>query len=99
MSSSARAAIAAWLLLLAACGGWLAQRLVLTTDMSAFLPPAASQAQEVLIGQMRSGIASRLLLVSLEGAERGSLAKASGALAERLLASGRFDSVANGDRA
>ena len=52
------AAIAAWFVLLAACGAWVSQRLTLTTDMSAFLPPAATQAQEILIGQLRSGVAS-----------------------------------------
>ncbi len=36
------AAVAAWLLLLGACGAWVTQRLTLTTDMSAFLPPAAT---------------------------------------------------------
>ena len=53
MTGAGRAAVAAWLLLGAACGTWLTQRLVLTTDMSAFLPQAATPAQEILIGQMR----------------------------------------------
>ena len=88
-------AIAIWLVLLVACGTWISQRLVLTTDMSAFLPPAATQAQEILIGQLRSGVASKLLLVGLEGAD----ASASTALAEKLAASGLFETVANGEGA
>lgn len=98
-----RAAVVAWILLLAACGVWVSQRLVLTTDMSAFLPPAATQAQEILIGQLRSGVASKLLLVGLEGADatasHGELAQASIALAEKLAASGLFETVANGEGA
>jgi predicted exporter len=97
--SGGRAAIAAWLVLLAACGAWLSQRLAVTTDMSAFLPPAASQAQEILIGQMRSGVTSRLLLVGIEGSDQAQLAQASGRLAEKLSGSGLFERVANGDRA
>ncbi len=99
MTKRGRIAVAAWLLLIAACGAWLAQRLVLTTDMSAFLPPAASPAQEILIGQMRSGVASKLLLVALEGANPGELARASSALADRLSGDPLFQSVANGERA
>jgi predicted exporter len=93
------AAIAAWLVLLAACGAWVSQRLTLTTDMSAFLPPAATQAQDILIGQLRSGVASRLLLVAIDGAPPGELAQASTALADKLSANGLFETVANGERA
>jgi predicted exporter len=98
VARSGRVAIALWLALLAACGTWLALRLVLTTDMSAFLPPAATQAQEILIGQMRSGIASKLLLVAVEDASQSELARTSGGLAEKLSANGLFETVANGDR-
>ena len=104
MSRGGRGAVAAWLVLLAACGYWMAQRLVLTTDMSAFLPPAATAAQEILIGQMRSGVASRLLLVAIEDVRESDrreneLAQASGRLAEKLVRSGQFETVANGDAA
>jgi len=98
MKSGGRIAIAAWLLLLAACGAWLAQRLVLSTDMSAFLPPAATPAQEILIGQMRSGVASRLLLIAVENAEPAALARTSSQLADKLSRDPLFQSVANGDR-
>ena len=99
MTRGGRGAVAAWLILLAACGYWLTQRLVLSTDMSAFLPPAATTAQEILIGQLRSGVASRLLLVAIEGAGEEELAKASNGMADRLSRSGQFETVANGDAA
>lgn len=103
MKAGSRSAVVVWLILLAACGAWVSQRLALTTDMSAFLPPAVTQAQEILIGQLRSGVASRLLLVGLEaekaGTAPGVLAGTSSALAEKLAASGLFETVANGERA
>jgi predicted exporter len=98
MLRAGRIAVAGWLVLLAACATWLAYRLVLTTDMSAFLPPAATQAQEILIGQLRSGVASKLLLVALEDAPPGELAQASATLADKLSGNGLFETVANGDR-
>lgn len=97
MTRGGRGAVAAWLMLTAACGIWLTQRLVLTTDMSAFLPPAATRAQEMLIGQLRSGVASRLLLLAIEDASDEALAAASTGLADRLARSGQFETVANGD--
>jgi predicted exporter len=90
-------AIGLWLALLAACAGWLGQRLLVTTDMSAFLPPAATQAQELLIGQMRSGVASRLLLLALEGASQGELASASAKMAHKLRDDPGIQNVANGE--
>jgi predicted exporter len=99
VNRGSRGAVAAWLMLAAACGFWLTQRLVLTTDMSAFLPQATTPTQEILIGQMRSGVASRLLLLAIEGAAEEELAKASSDLAGRLAGSRLFESVANGDAA
>ena len=45
MTPSGRGAIAAWLILIAGCGYWLTQRLVLTTDMSAFLQELKSDTE------------------------------------------------------
>jgi predicted exporter len=91
------APLALWLALLAGCGAWLAQRLSVSTDLGAFLPPAATPAQEVLMDQLRAGVAARLLLIGIEGAEPAALAAASRGLARGLEESGAFDSVANGD--
>ena len=99
MSRGARAAVVIWLIAMIAGGAWLARHLVITTDLSAFLPPAATPAQEVLVGQLRSGLASRLLLIGIEGGDERALARTSGQLAERLAASGLFETVANGDPA
>lgn len=90
------APIAAWLALLAACAWILAFRTSITADLTAFLPRAATPAQELLVSQLRDGVAARLILVAVEGADVGELAATSQALAKRLRASGLFTYVANG---
>ena len=99
MNRRGHVVIAVWLLALAAAGYWLTRHLVVTTDLSAFLPPAATQGQEVLVGQLRSGLASRLLLIGIEGGDEASRGAASRRLAERLIATQGFETVANGDPA
>ena len=74
MTRGARLMIALWLVLAVACGGWLAGRLSVSTDLSAFLPPAATPVQQVLVDQLRAGVAARLLLIGVEGAEPAALA-------------------------
>lgn len=96
MTRAARVLVAAWLLLLGACGAWLYGHLRLTTDLSAFLPPSATPAQRILLGQLRDGAASRLVLIGLEGAPEDALARASNELARRLGASREFAYVNNG---
>ena len=67
-----------------------------TTDMSAFLPEAATQRQRVLIGQLQQGPAARMVLVGLEGTDSAALAAVSEALARKLSASNAFGYIANG---
>ncbi len=93
------APIAAWLAGVAACVWILAFRTSVTADLTAFLPRAATPAQELLVSQLRDGVASRLILVAVEGSEVAELAATSQALANRLRASGHFTYVANGARA
>lgn len=97
MTRGGRTAIAIWLVCVAACSYWLMRHLTVTTDMSAFLPPATSRAQEVLIGQLREGVTSRLLLIGIEGSDSKTLADSSRALARRLDSTGLFGTIANGD--
>ena len=97
MRSGTRILLVAWLLVLTACGAWLYRNLSLTTDLSAFLPPSVTPAQRVLLGQLRDGATSRLVLIGLEGAPGEVLARASSELARRLAASGLFAYVNNGE--
>ena len=65
-------------------------------DMSFFLPSQPSAEQRVLVGQMSEGAVSRLLMVAIEGGDGAQRARASQALRDALVASGRFASVQNG---
>jgi predicted exporter len=97
VSRRARLAVAIWLAALLGSGYWIARYVTVTTDLGAFLPPAATRAQEALVDQLRAGVASRLLLVGIDGADEAALAGASRELAQRLDASGAFGTVANGE--
>lgn len=90
-------AVALWLAILAGSAAWLQGALVITTDLSAFLPPAASPTQRLLLGQLRNGAASRLMVIALEGDSDEALAGLSRRLALRLKASGLFGYVDNGE--
>ena len=94
-SKRPRLAVAIWLLVLVV-SGWQLTRTRVVADLGAFLPPSASPAQQLLLEQMRSGVASRLLLVALGGADAERLAQASHSMAAKLRASGLFASVQNG---
>jgi predicted exporter len=71
-----------------------------SADLSAFLPASPDARQRVLIEQLQSGVASRTLMVGLEGgrdaARRADLSRA---LAKAMRASGLYEQVHNGDRA
>lgn len=94
-SERPRLALALWLLLLVLSGWQLAHTRVVA-DLGAFLPPSATPAQQLLLEQMRSGVASRILLVALGGADEERLAQASRAMAAKLRANGLFAAVQNG---
>lgn len=74
----------------------LATHTRVATDMSAFLPKAATLRQHLLIGQLQHGPAARTIMVSLENASPASLAAASDALADKLAESDTFGLIANG---
>lgn len=92
------AAIVVWALLLAVAA-LIVARARYSADLSAFLPRAPTASQRLLVEQLRQGVASRLIIVAIEGADEASRARLSKALAERLRAQPRFVSVENGDRA
>jgi predicted exporter len=70
-----------------------------SADLSAFLPRAPSAAQQLLVQQLQDGLASRLILVGIEGADGATRARASRALAAALRAHAEFVSVSNGEEA
>ena len=94
-SERPRLAVALWLAALALSGWQLAHTRVVA-DLGAFLPPSATPAQQLLLEQMKSGVASRILLIAVGGADEERLAEASRSAAAKLRASGQFASVQNG---
>ena len=91
-----RHALALWLLVVVAATG-ITLRTHYVADLSAFLPRSPSAEQAVLLDQLRSGIASRLVLIGIEGGTAESRGAASLAFAKTLRSSGEFDAVHNGD--
>jgi predicted exporter len=68
-----------------------------TTDLSAFLPRSPTATQRLLVDQLREGIASRLILVGIEGADSTERARISMAMARRLRGDPQFVAVSNGE--
>jgi predicted exporter len=95
-SERPRLAVAAWITLVA-LSAWQLARTPVIADLGAFLPPSATPTQELLLEQMKSGAASRVLLVALSGVSEERLAAASRSLASELRASRLFASVQNGE--
>ncbi len=91
-------AVAAWLLAVALCA-FAAARSHVVADLSAFLPSRPTPEQALLLEQINSGSAARLVLIGIEGGDAAARADASMQLAGALRASGAFASVANGDAA
>jgi predicted exporter len=88
--------LAAWLvaLLLAI---WQITQTRFTADLSAFLPASPDARQQLLIEQLHSGVAARMLLAGIEGGTAEQRTAASRRLAAEMRASGLFEQVANGE--
>jgi len=94
----ARTSIVLWLAFILACG-IIVSRSQFTTDLSAFLPRSPTPAQQLLLEQIRDGLASRLILVGIEGADASTRARLSKQTARRLRADPAFVTVNNGEAA
>ena len=70
-----------------------------TADLSAFLPASPTATQQLLIEQLRSGPAARLVLLAIEGGDAARRAQASAELARRLRSDPAILAVNNGDAA
>ena len=91
-----RTALALWLAFILACG-IVISRSQFTADLSAFLPRSPTPEQQLLLEQIRDGLASRLILVGIEGADAPARARLSKQIAQRLRADPAFVSVNNGE--
>jgi predicted exporter len=91
-------AVLVWAVL-AAIAVWILVHARYAADLSAFLPQAPTPAQRLLVEQLRQGVASRLIIVAVEGADEEERARLSQELARRLRADPEFTAVENGDAA
>ena len=78
---------------------WIVARAQYSTDLSAFLPEAPTPSQRLLVEELRQGVASRLIIAAVEGADETARARLSQELARRLRADREFLAVENGDAA
>jgi len=97
MTRQALLPLLAWLLLLMAAIAALRGTPV-THDLTQFLPTGATYEQQLATSLIRSGPASRLILIGLENATPEALADTSQRMATMLQASGLFSQVNNGMR-
>lgn len=90
------APLLAALLLFAAIGAALAATVEIKTGLAEFLPPGHTRASEFLVGELRTGAASSLLLAGIEGAPPEELARIARTTGAALRSSERFTFVADG---
>lgn len=89
-------AISIWLIFLLICG-IIISRTQFTTDLSAFLPKNPTPEQQLLLDQIHDGLASRLILVGIEGEDAAKRAKLSKLMAQRLREDHSFIAINNGE--
>lgn len=91
-------AVAVWLAAVLACVAVIV-RSHFTADLSAFLPRTPTVEQQLLMDQLRNGLASRLILVGIEGADEATRARLSREMAYRLRGNEAFAVINNGEAA
>src|SRR3569833_534326 len=85
-----------WVVLVAVAATIVA-RAHYTTDLSAFLPRSPTANQRLLVEQLKDGLASRLIIVAIEGSDSATRARLSRAMADQLRGDTQFVSVNNGE--
>lgn len=100
MKATMRTGLAAlWLLVLVVGGFAISRHLQVSGDLRKFMPSAQTPAQKLLLDELGEGPGSRLLLMSLSGADPETLAAQSQRIVQTLSTDHRFTLVANGDDA
>lgn len=74
-------------------------RATYTADLSAFLPRAPTARERLLVDELRTGLASRVIMVAIEGGVAARRAQVAADLAHRLRTAPEFVDVSDGDRA
>ena len=93
---SGLALLLGWLVAIGSLGWYVRHELVVGADLRLYLPSPRNEEQRLLLEEVGQGPASRLLLISLEGAEPALLAEMSQAMVGALRSDPRFSFVGNG---
>ena len=92
----ARLVILGWSLLMV-CGIWLTATTVsVHNELGDLLPEGSTASQRLLLSQVRTGLAGRLILLAIEGDNQNELASVSKALGDSLRSSNLFNFIGNG---
>ena len=75
----------------------IAARARYTADLSAFLPRAPTASQRLLTEELQAGLASRLIMIAIEGPDAPARARVAVELARRLRSDPAFLEVSDGD--
>lgn len=89
-------AVTVWLAAVMACAV-IIDHSQFTADLSAFLPRTPTAEQQLLMDQLRNGLASKLILIGIEGANETTRARISKEMAYRLRSNRAFIAVNNGE--
>lgn len=90
-------AIVVWLFFVIACG-FIVSHSKYNADLSAFLPTHPTATQQLFVDQLQNGVASRLILTGIEGADAKTRASLSKTIAQQLRSMPEFISVSNGEQ-
>lgn len=88
--------LAIWLATLFACMLVIVQTRFVA-DMSAFMPSAPSERQQLLMDQLRDGVIARLIMIGIEGGDPAERARLSRELAANLRKTQLFVGIQNGE--
>ena len=89
-------AISIWLIGAAVCG-IIIYKATFVSDLTVFLPQSPTKEQQVLLGQLRNGVVSRLILIGIEGGNAPTRAALSKETASRLRNDPGIASINNGE--
>ena len=93
---AARWPVLAWIICFVGALWLTATGLSVHSDLSDLLPEGTTNTQRLLLTQVRSGLAGRLILVAIEGAHPDELARLSRGLSDGLQGNVHIDFVGNG---
>jgi predicted exporter len=97
VSRTSRAALlVGWIVVIVALGWYIQSSLTVSGDLRLFMPSPKTRTEKLLLEEIGESPASRLLLMSLEGAEPEALAESSQSFAAALRDDPAFGLVSNG---